>query len=496
MKLDEYVSKFYKSDNEHVLFVQALAVRIFRLAGHHLPKRKGMLKLLKAAALLHDAGYANHPENHALGSRKLIMENGIDGMSPAEATIVALAAGYHNKRPDPLTDPDFLRLTPTDRQCCLAVAAVIRIADGLDYIQDQTGEIVNVVETYKGLRILYERTDDYPPDINLGRAVKKSDFWNAHLRPPVKIVTEKMPRPSPYIDPDETLATAGPKIVRFWLAEIRRYEQLVGHGEDIESVHRMRTATRRMQNALRIVGRAFDKRAIASLGLRLKKLAGLLGAVRDRDVFLKWYADYVAMAPGTHKASLGAVSDAWQSARTAALSQLVDFVASDEYAGTLREFGRFVGKPPLVPEHADRTVRKAAERSVKTLFTRVMAFRDDVKRRPTVEKLHELRIAVKRLRYSTELFRSCFRGGGKKFADTLRRIQDALGDLHDADVHRRMVADVAGAALTGDGDNPTTTEAFHRIVNSLEMKRKRSYKNFRTAWKKIRVQGIFPKPRN
>ncbi len=51
-----------------------------------------------------------------------------------------------------------------------------------------------------------------------------------------------------------------------------------------------------------------------------------------------------------------------------------------------------------------------------------------------VRGLHDMRIAVKRLRYSMEFFSRCFGGGFRQCLDGLKALQELLGDIHDADV--------------------------------------------------------------
>jgi hypothetical protein len=51
------------------------------------------------------------------------------------------------------------------------------------------------------------------------------------------------------------------------------------------------------------------------------------------------------------------------------------------------------------------------------------------------ERLHALRIAAKRLRYSLEMFAVCFPDGtAQERADGVREMQDVLGRIHDLDV--------------------------------------------------------------
>ncbi|HEU4596266.1 MAG TPA: CHAD domain-containing protein, partial [Pyrinomonadaceae bacterium] len=48
-------------------------------------------------------------------------------------------------------------------------------------------------------------------------------------------------------------------------------------------------------------------------------------------------------------------------------------------------------------------------------------------------RLHEMRIAAKRLRYALELFAPCWDGATKAFAEEVAELQGALGELHDCD---------------------------------------------------------------
>jgi hypothetical protein len=53
--------------------------------------------------------------------------------------------------------------------------------------------------------------------------------------------------------------------------------------------------------------------------------------------------------------------------------------------------------------------------------------------------LHDLRISAKRLRYTLELFRSVFAEPGERNIERIKAIQEALGDLHDADVRIALI---------------------------------------------------------
>lgn len=70
-----------------------------------------------------------------------------------------------------------------------------------------------------------------------------------------------------------------------------------------------------------------------------------------------------------------------------------------------------------------------------TRLEELFSFADCVLDEARVDELHNMRIAAKRLRYTLEIFGSCF--GDEPFNriyDTVKKIQEQIGEIHDADV--------------------------------------------------------------
>jgi CHAD domain-containing protein len=82
-------------------------------------------------------------------------------------------------------------------------------------------------------------------------------------------------------------------------------------------------------------------------------------------------------------------------------------------------------------------VRRELPRLVSAYFSGV---RKTLANHPNPRKLHRLRLASKRLRYTLELFRPCYPPAFEERLDTLRKLQDHLGEVNDA---------VASAKLLG-----------------------------------------------
>ena len=88
----------------------------------------------------------------------------------------------------------------------------------------------------------------------------------------------------PGLSADDPYGTAAARIIEVRVAELLEHARGVLDVNDIERVHDMRVATRRLRAALEIFGACFPRRELKA-GLRqVKQLADALGERRDRDV--------------------------------------------------------------------------------------------------------------------------------------------------------------------------------------------------------------------
>ena len=88
--------------------------------------------LLEAAALLHDTGYRLGAQGHHKRSRDIILGLEIPGFSEEARRMVACIARYHRKSHPNAAHRVFRELAPEAQGLVTALAAILRIADGLD----------------------------------------------------------------------------------------------------------------------------------------------------------------------------------------------------------------------------------------------------------------------------------------------------------------------------------------------------------------------------
>lgn len=83
----------------------------------------------------------------------------------------------------------------------------------------------------------------------------------------------------------------------------------------------------------------------------------------------------------------------------------------------------------------------------------------------SVENLHALRIAVRRLRYSLENFRSCFsKADYRKNIGSLKNLQDLIGVGRDLDMLKDMVSNIASESKI-----PVPASFFDNLTGKKEI---------------------------
>lgn len=99
--------------------------------------------------------------------------------------------------------------------------------------------------------------------------------------------------------------------------------------------------------------------------------------------------------------------------------------------------------------------------------------RELLAKNPAPAELHALRLASKRLRYTLELFRPCYGPGFRARLDSLRRLQQLLGEINDCAT--------AGAVLAGLRHSPQRA----RVNVFLRQRALRQTEAFCRHWRQV-----------
>jgi inorganic triphosphatase YgiF len=126
----------------------------------------------------------------------------------------------------------------------------------------------------------------------------------------------------PDIRPDDPMNKAGRKTLRLHFERMLAHKAGTQLGEDIEELHDMRVATRRMRAAFRLFSPYFDPKTIQPYLKGLRQIGRALGPVRDLDVFEDKAQQYLATLPTGQADVPDGLLAAWQIERVSAREQM------------------------------------------------------------------------------------------------------------------------------------------------------------------------------
>ena len=283
---------------------------------------------------------------------------------------------------------------------------------------------------------------------------------------------------APKMTPDDPMSEAGRATLQLHFWRMLDHEPGTRLGEDIEELHDMRVATRRMRAALEIFDPYFKTSAMAPFRKGLRRTGRALGPVRDLDVLKEKARAYLATLTPEQPGGLDPLLAAWRDQRAAAREAMLSYLDGNGYARFVARFARFVATPgrgaAAVPGGMPR-VRDVIPELIMTRFRTVLGDGDSALAGGTIEELHALRIDCKKLRYALEFFTPVLGAEVRGVIGEVKTLQDHLGDLNDAQV----AVELLSAFLEG---TPAGAEGVRAYLRHCEGERKRLVRAFPAAW--------------
>ena len=232
---------------------------------------------------------------------------------------------------------------------------------------------------------------------------------------------------------------------------------------DTTSVHQARVASRRLRAAFPLIakGKKADK-----LARSVRKLTQALGPVRELDVELL-ILDELEDSGDVPRSAVQKLRVAIGDERRLLHSGLKDRLEAFDL-GKLRKRAvsavrKQEGKVPTGtrdPKRVDAARHRAGHRAA-----RVVAAMDEAAGLYLPDRLHKVRIAVKKLRYTLELEPGASASRGAARLRTLKTAQDLLGRMHDLEV---LIARARGIQSSPGASTLKVSADLDRLVRRLE----------------------------
>jgi CHAD domain-containing protein len=203
--------------------------------------------------------------------------------------------------------------------------------------------------------------------------------------------------------------------------------------DNVDALHRSRVASRRLREILPVLG--LDRAeggmpAAETLGKRIRRVTRALGSVRELDVALG-ILDEVERAYPELAEVVAAARPAVEEDRRARREEMargVDEIEAQSLSVELSSLDEHVGQEPAATRAA--LLRRRLGRRLDRLDAAIEA----AGALYAFDRLHMVRIAVKKLRYVLELIHEFGRVATRRPIARLKQFQDLLGRQHDLEV--------------------------------------------------------------
>jgi len=457
ISVDELCTR-YQVDMLHARQVAELSLALFDFSAdvHALPSERR--PLLETAALLHNVGFRLDPAKHHTVGRDILLEHNLSGLGWLEQQMVACCTALHRKRfraQRLQKERPFGALPEHARHDTLVLAALVRMAEGLDSSMTQSTLLGEAEVTDYGIVFPVQGPTAQE---DAARARHRADLWDYLFSTPLRFAVQGEPAvwespeavaaslalrgeklKAPGVLPDDAMSEAGRKVLRFHFQRMLEHESGTRAGEDIEELHDMRVATRRMRAAFRVFAEHYEPDVIKPVLRGLKRTGRSLGAVRDLDVFMDKAEQYLDGLAEDARGDLTPLLTSWQEKRESARADMLAYLDGKRYRQFVHDLGAFVlnegmGALPVPPaKPVPYQVRHVVPALIYDRYEVVRGY-EAIIEKASIETLHALRIDCKRLRYSLEFFREVLGAEVDDVIDEVVVLQDHLGNLHDADV--------------------------------------------------------------
>ncbi len=231
---------------------------------------------------------------------------------------------------------------------------------------------------------------------------------------------------------------------------------------DEDSVHQARVASRRLREALPVLGARASEDAVDRAGKRVRRITRALGPVRELDVTLSLLTelDEKGAAPKRAIARVrAAVSEERQKRRRAMLSELTP--------SRLEKLRKKLVKvaAPTVRRDATRTAIAEADAQAVSRAQKLRAAIDRAGGIYLADRLHRVRIEAKKLRYALEIQRELLHSRSTARLTKLKNQQDLLGRIHDLEVLIERTREVQASL---PAQNRRAMGELNRLIRALE----------------------------
>jgi CHAD domain-containing protein len=237
---------------------------------------------------------------------------------------------------------------------------------------------------------------------------------------------------------DAAVSVFGAGVLLNHLQALQREVEGVRQARDIEYIHRMRVASRRLRSALELFGDNMPVKKYTRWEAQVRAITRALGAARDTDVQIDLLEHFLAsienpdFRPGIRRLLLRLHQSRAES-QVGVLTALDAFEDNHTFADMEEKLGPRAALKATVYLYTPALFQRSFD-AITGQLDALLAYEPFIRLPERVTELHAMRITAKQMRYILEAFAPLYEAAFNDYIQAIRAIQDLLGEIHDADV--------------------------------------------------------------
>ena len=279
------------------------------------------------------------------------------------------------------------------------------------------------------------------------------------------------------------------------IATVQGFEQSLAafrQQPDSEAVHELRIAARKLRGTIALIKRLARNDHLTQISEHAKKVAKALANARETDVLIQAFQRQSGQkheAKG-HSEFATVLAGRREDSRQRAIAAIAE-TGAIHLAHMTRRLNGAPRQQLRALDNMNRHDAKALARDVAARLLDRLAQRVDKRSRRLHKmgdrKRHELRIAIKNLRYGTELFLPLFEHDSRlpRYLSRLGKLQNELGTCNDAAAAKGQVADILR------GQSRAVRKAAKDFLASQKARKKKSIAKLTRRVKRLKRAATF-----
>lgn len=266
----------------------------------------------------------------------------------------------------------------------------------------------------------------------------------------------------------------------------------VVEGEDVECVHKIRVASRRIRAALPMFKECFPPKKYRKWLKQIKQITKFFGEARDLDVQISFTQEYLKNhQTSSSRASVESILDNLIDRRKNIQETVPNEIKKFRDSDVLEKIDCLCTKSTTDQTNAPFDSQATLQEAYGHISAKMQDFLDMefcVHNEEDILNHHKMRIRGKWLRYTMEVFSPLYADKLSSEIKLAKQFQDTLGEMHDCDV---WVESIPKLEAQNKIEDERKDESLSEFTAFVKQRRKTLYTQFVKLWDENKAKGSF-----